>query len=150
MGFATGTEISTRVAEPFRFGGQGPHYDQPQIHPDKNVPLPQSSPPTGFDYLALAARATNDAVRDWTVSSGALAWPQGLATLFGYTQLEGALDVTFWRQRIHPADRTRIATSLRDALGGQGDHWSAEYRFRCADGTYLQILERACITRNDN
>ncbi|MEY2540421.1 MAG: hypothetical protein QOI22_23, partial [Verrucomicrobiota bacterium] len=32
----------------------------------------------------IIARATNDAVRDWDVKTGALVWPQGLECLLGY------------------------------------------------------------------
>ena len=40
-------------------------------------------------------------------------------------------------------------TSIADALAGDGDHWSGEYRFRRADGSYLLLLERALIVRNE-
>src|SRR3712207_7872460 len=33
--------------------------------------------PESTEYFALAARATNDAIRDWDVKSGVLSWPQG-------------------------------------------------------------------------
>ncbi|MBA2241312.1 MAG: PAS domain-containing protein [Chthoniobacterales bacterium] len=99
------------------------------------------------EYLTLAARATNDAVRDWDVKSGKLRWPQGLESLLGYATSLSTCEIDFWQHHVHPEDRPRIATSIREALSG-ADHWSGEYRFRRADGAYAQLLERATIVRN--
>src|SRR3954464_4264754 len=68
------------------------------------------------EYSALAARATNDAVRDWDVKSGRLAWPEGLTRLFGYTASIISQDIGFWQRHVHPDDRARTAASIRDAL----------------------------------
>lgn len=99
-------------------------------------------------HLALAAQATNDAVRVWTVATGALSWPQGLTELLGYTATAATDEIGFWQKKIHPQDRARAAASIRDALAAEGDHWTGEYRFRHADGSYLDLLERAHIVRD--
>ncbi len=99
------------------------------------------------EYYALAARATNDAIRDWDVKSGKLHWPQGLETLLGYTPSIISEEIGFWQRHVHPDDRARTAVSIRDALR-EGQDWSGEYRFRRADGAYVQLLERAVIVRN--
>src|SRR5216684_1235982 len=52
------------------------------------------------------------------------------------------------QEHIHPEDRARAAASIGDALAGTSEHWSGEYRFRRADGYYLQLLERALIVRD--
>src|SRR5207244_12836784 len=123
-----------------------------QMSDESKTPLSLSendSPPRD-DYSSIVARATNDAVRDWDVKSGALCWPQGLDSLFGYDGSSTESDIGFWRKNIHPGDRARIASSIHDALAGISDHWSAEYRFRRADGTYINVLERSLISRAAN
>lgn len=100
------------------------------------------------EYSALVARATNDAVRDWDVTTGRLSWPQGLNTLLGYEAEEIAPEIKFWQEKIHPDDRLRIDSNIRDALA-HAERWAGEYRFRRADGLYLVILERACIVRDE-
>ena len=107
----------------------------------------QSSSPSGAEHLALAARATNDAVRDWDVESGALSWPQGLETLLGFNPADVSQEIGFWQKQIHPEDRARTVASIREALA-QAEHWSGEYRFRRADGVYIHLLERAVIIRD--
>jgi len=115
-----------------------------------HTPLPSHSPPRD-DYFAIVARATNDAVRDWDVKSDRLEWPQGLESLAGYdTSSVQCNDIGFWQKNLHPGDRARVACSLRDALTSSSDHWSGEYRFRRADGTYINVLERALILRGEN
>lgn len=108
----------------------------------------ESGPTESAQYLALAARATNDALRDWNVKSGELSWPYGLETLLGHTDSAIAREIGFWQRHIHPDDRARTAAGIRDALA-TGEHWTGEYRFRRADGIYLQLLERALIVRNE-
>src|SRR5437660_3084708 len=99
------------------------------------------------DYFSIVARATNDAVRDWNLKNGTLVWPQGLESLLGY-DVSASGNIGFWQQNLHPGDRSRIGASIHNALVGSDDHWSGEYRFRRADGAYINILERALILRN--
>ena len=110
--------------------------------------LPESGAAESPEYSAIVARATNDAVRDWNVKTGKLSWPQGFGTLFGFDDSSSAGEIGFWQKRIHPEDRARTAASIRDALAAKTDHWTGEYRFSCADGSYLDLLERALIVRD--
>src|SRR5438270_6727781 len=110
--------------------------------------LPESHSPPRDDYFAIVARATNDAVRDWDVKSDRLLWPQGLESLLGYEASSAECnDIGFWQKNLHPGDRARVASSIRDALAKSSDHWSGEYRFLRTDGTYINVLERALILR---
>lgn len=100
-------------------------------------------------HFELVGQATNDAVRDWDVKTGALSWPQGLKTLLGYDSSTATGEIAFWQKHVHPQDRTRIARSIRDALASAATHWTGEYRFRHVDGSYLDLLERALIVRDN-
>src|SRR5450432_883026 len=101
-------------------------------------------------YLAHVARATNDAIRDWNIANGSLFWPQGLESLFGYEDPIRQNDLSFWHQRVHPADRSRLSAAIQEALTSPNETWSGEYRFRKHDGEYLHILERAFISRDSS
>ena len=102
----------------------------------------------GDGYLAHVARATNDAIRDWNLADGTLAWPQGLESLFGYDEPLHQSDLSFWHQKVHPADRSRLSAAIQEAVTSTHQTWSGEYRFRKQDGEYLHILERAVISRD--
>jgi PAS domain S-box-containing protein len=150
MGLATGNHTIKRVAQSRERDGAGATHVYSGIHRDPNHALLESHSSQGHDYLQIVARATNDAVRDWDIIGGTLSWPQGLENLLGYSHPNNALDFRFWQEGVHPADRTRVATSMGEAIAATTDHWSGEYRFRRADGEYLQLLERAVITRDSS
>jgi PAS domain S-box-containing protein len=59
------------------------------------------------------------------------------------------VDIHWRMDRIHPEDRQRVAAGIDAAIDGDaGDGWSAEYRFRVADGSYGVFLDRAYLVRN--
>jgi two-component system, cell cycle sensor histidine kinase and response regulator CckA len=132
--------------------------ESPQNHYRGEKKSPHQSHETSSDlsrgpdeipqHFALAAQATNDAVRVWTLETGALSWPQGLDTLLGYTASPVTREIGFWQKQLHPQDRARAAGSIGDAVAGDADHWTGEYRFRHMDGSYLDLLERAVLVRN--
>ena len=149
MGFEEG-EKTTTAALPSPVVDRLVATHLPQISDDNKTVriLSENVSTPGDNYLALVTGATNDAVRDWNVKSGALAWPQGLQSLLGYENSSRDCDkISFWVKNVYPGDRSRIATSIQEALESSANHWSGEYRFRCADGNHLNILERAIILR---
>ena len=140
----TGTPIQSPSLDQFIVG-------QPQTFSHENqTAVPKRDSPSRSDYFAFVARATNDAIRDWDVKTGALSWPQGLQSLFGYDPASTGGNIGFWQKNLHPGDRARVAASIDQALAGRDDRWSGEYRFRRADGTDLNILERALVLRDAN
>src|SRR6266404_7624242 len=81
--------------------------------------LSQNDSPARDDYFAFVTRATNDAVRDWDVKSGALSWPQGLQSLLGYENSSAECNnIGFWQKNLYPGDRLRVGSSIHDALIG--------------------------------
>jgi len=108
----------------------------------------EGRPSQGAEHFAIVARATNDAVRDWNVKTGALSWPQGLESLLGYDGSVASGDINFWQKQIHPQDRVRTNRRILAALSANDTHWTGEYRFRRVDGSYVDLLERALIVRD--
>ena len=125
-------------------------FRHPQKTHETHDDLSESGAAPGAEHFAIVARATNDAVRDWNVKTGALDWPQCLDTLLGYNASTAAEGIGFWQKQVHPQDRARTAASIRDALAGNGDHWTGEYRFHHSDGSYRDLLERALIIRDSS
>jgi PAS domain S-box-containing protein len=148
MRLATKLQVSGDFIETPPIGQPIPTQPHLKLHENDHRPAENGSPES-TEHFALAARATNDAIRDWDVKSGALAWPQGLETLLGYAPGAAPRDISFWQKNIHADDCARTASSIREALA-DGDRWCGEYRFRRADGAYAQLLERAVITRDEN
>ncbi|RVU17219.1 sensor histidine kinase [Methylobacterium oryzihabitans] len=96
----------------------------------------------------LLSRATSDAIRDWDLAGGHVAWNEALGTAYGYRPDAVAPTAAWWIAQIHPGDRTRVEASLREAIEGGGEFWSDEYRFRRADGSYADVLDRGSVIRD--
>ena len=93
----------------------------------------------------LAALATSDAIWDWRLADGHVVWNEALGTLFGHDRLESTAQ--WWLDHIHPDDRVRVGDSIHAVIDHAGQAWSAEYRFRRADGGYADILDRGTVLR---
>jgi len=98
----------------------------------------------------LAARATNDAIWDWDFATNHVLWNEALHKAHGYAP--DAVEPTgdWWIAHLHPDDRARIDASIHAVIDGTGTAWSGEYRFRRADGTYADILDRGYVIRDGN
>src|SRR6266404_8238144 len=150
MRLATGDQITEQLGQSTAHEQSIAPQQQHLIHENEAPSFSESHPSESPEYPSLLARATNDAVRDLDLKTGRLSWPQGLQTLLGYQPSDARNEIAFWQNQIHPEDRAPTAGAIRAALNGPTNHWSGEYRFRCADGNYVHLLERALIIRDDN
>ncbi|MEP0545306.1 MAG: PAS domain S-box protein [Rhodothermales bacterium] len=97
----------------------------------------------------LAARATNDAIWDWDLTTDEVKWNPAVADLFGWTDAVDGTDAAWWKEHIHPEDRERVVVAIHDVIEGGGETWRSEYRFRRADGTYADVYDRGYMERDD-
>ncbi len=98
----------------------------------------------------LVARASREAIWDWNLVTDELEWNDALEGLFGYPLDEVARTARWWQQRIHPDDRERMLSSIRDAIESDAEFWNADYRFQRADGEYAQVIDRGLIARDES
>jgi PAS domain S-box-containing protein len=96
----------------------------------------------------LAAQATNDAIWDWDLNTDDILWNEAVQTLFGYRPEDVPAVGSWWKEHIHPDDQVATIASIEAAIAGAGSHWTAEYRFRRADGSYAYVVDRGSIIRN--
>jgi PAS domain S-box-containing protein len=100
------------------------------------------------ERFEIVARATNEAIWDWDLNTSAVRWNEGYQTLFGYSPAETDPTTDSWTKFIHPEDVNRVRQSIHQVVEGPDHIWSDEYRFRCRDGTYLEILDRGYLVRD--
>ena len=96
----------------------------------------------------LAVKATSDAVWDWDLTADRITWNEALQQAYGYTATATETNSDWCFARIHPQDRPRVEASIRAVIDGTSTDWSAEYRFRCEDGSYAEVLDRGHLMRN--
>ena len=100
------------------------------------------------ERFQIVARATNDAVWDWDLASNKIWWNESVYTLFGYTPEEVQGDARWWSEHLHPHDKQRVISNNRAVIESGEQFWTNEYRFRRADGSYADILDRGYIVHN--
>ncbi|VVP69164.1 Sensor histidine kinase RcsC [Pseudomonas fluorescens] len=96
----------------------------------------------------LAAKATNDAIWDWDLSSNQVLWNDALGEAYGHRLADADLSGDWWIANIHPEDRERIFTSIHAVIDGDGTAWTDGYRFRRWDGSYAEVLDRGHVIRD--
>lgn len=98
----------------------------------------------------LAAKATSDAIWVWRHVDDTVEWGEGICTRLGYEEARTGTSLSWWSDRVHPADRQGVLESLTAALEGPSNVWSGEYRFLKGDGTYADIHSQGHIVRDEN
>ena len=104
-------------------------------------------------HFQLAAKAAQDLMWDWDLVTGELVWA---GTTEAYFQLSPdrlaelkTSPYQLWAERVHPDDVGAAEAAARAAIAAGAESWQHEYRFRRADGSYADILERAFIARDE-
>jgi len=98
-----------------------------------------------FEYVV---RATNDAIWDVDLTTNELWCGERFYTTFGFKPHEIEFTAAWWLDRVHPDDRERVSRNMNAAVESGDEHWSSEYRFRRADGSYANVYDRGYILRD--
>ena len=96
----------------------------------------------------LASRATSDAIWDWDLVTNGLVWNDAVEVLFGYGKDELGPTAQWWIDRVHTEDADRVKRSIFAVIDGGGRGWKDEYRFRRADGSWAEVLDRGFVMRD--
>ncbi|PRX49808.1 PAS domain-containing protein [Salegentibacter salegens] len=95
-------------------------------------------------------KATSDAIWDYDVVEGKLFWGAGFETIFNYNLKEFKPNLSTWYNKIHPDDQGKIVNSFQRFLEGEDSIWEEEYRYRNAQGDYLDVFDRGFVVRDKN
>jgi two-component system, cell cycle sensor histidine kinase and response regulator CckA len=90
---------------------------------------------------------------DWDLGSGEIVWAGTTEPYFQVSpdrMAEPSVgQYRVWADRVHPDDLSATEAASRAAIARGAESWQHEYRFRRADGSYADILERAFIARDE-
>ncbi len=98
----------------------------------------------------LTLEGTGDGIFDWDIPSGEVFMSTQLKADLGYSDSEMDNHFEAWRSLLHPDDLEEVLTTVQNHLEGKTPKYSAEYRLRCADGSYKWILARGIAQRDEN
>jgi len=98
-------------------------------------------------YRMIGA-ATRDLLYDWDLLRNTVEWNHAICDEYGYPEeiLESAFD--FWYAHTHPEDRARVSAALDQLLRGPESRREITYRFRRADGSYAEVVDRGYVLRD--
>ena len=93
----------------------------------------------------ILARATSDTIWDWDIINNKILYNDGITQMFGYDVLKVKTATEWWKEKLHSDDFKRVHESLEDIFENHAERLQLTYRFRCADGSYKYIFDRAFI-----
>ena len=96
-----------------------------------------------FEY---ATQATRDVIWDWDIKQNKIQRFGGYNILFGHEMMDDLME--FNTHNIHPEDADAVAQSWQHALNEGASRWQNEFRYRCADGSYKNVIDQAYIIRD--
>ena len=101
------------------------------------------------ERLKLVTRVSTDAIYDVDVAAGTLWWGDSFYTRFGHPRDTGEETVAGWESLVHPDDLARVSAGVAHALEGHAHEWEDTYRFKRHDGTFLEVVDRGVIVRDE-
>ncbi|GAA5522635.1 PAS domain S-box protein [Aliifodinibius salicampi] len=101
------------------------------------------------DRYEKVSKATSDTIWDWDLKKDINRYNSNIYNMFGYEKREVEKVSEWWRDKIHPEDRTEVFKQIDDALAGNTERLQMEYRFQCADGSYKYIYDRAFVVMDE-
>lgn len=98
--------------------------------------------------LRVAVEASNIGLWDWDLNRNEVRtlniWGQ-----LGYAGGEVADGFDAWRDHLHPDDRERAVSEVRDYLAHPNGGYEAQFRMRHKDGGYRDILAKGSLLRDE-
>ncbi len=112
----------------------------------------KAAPVGGADRLLLAMDACSDGLWDWDATTGKVYYSQNYLSMLGHTPETYPAELDSWVRSVHPDDYEKtVNMQMRVAASpAEGDAFSCTYRIRRADGSWLWVLGRGCVTSRDS
>lgn len=104
---------------------------------------------TDRDRLRSMLEATADGMWEWDVPTGEVLFSPTCFTMLGYEPDGWPHACQTWSRLLHPDDRPRAETAVREHLEGKRERIELEFRLRCKDGRWKWILGRGKVIRRD-
>lgn len=95
-------------------------------------------------------KATQDIIWEWDFASGEGLWGENLVSTFGYAAEDLHFKENGLHQFVHPEDRERVMNNFIYHIENNLENLQDEYRFKCADGTYKDVLNRSFLLLDEN
>lgn len=97
--------------------------------------------------LLNIVEGTNVGTWVWHVQTGELHLDERWAAMVGHDlQMLGHLNISTWRDRIHPDDWPVVAAAVKRHFSGESRYFECEHRMRHSDGRWIWVLDRGKVS----
>lgn len=97
----------------------------------------------------LASLASNDIILDISLVHDRIDWGGAAETIFGYDVIVNGTSRRWWIERVHPRDRGAMLAQFKAMDDSTVTLRSQEFRFRAADRSWLNLIARGYVVRDD-
>jgi PAS domain S-box-containing protein len=99
------------------------------------------------EMLTLYSRATNEVLWDRNLLTNEVWWNENLQHVYGHSSKK--VPYQWWVDQLHPDDQQEMRAKVKNAIESGQTFLVHEYRFRCADGSYANVLDRGYLVFNE-
>ncbi len=97
----------------------------------------------------MAEEAGNVGIWDWDVVNGLTYWSETMWSFYGEKPGDVNPDEKYWSSHLHPNDRERVKSHLRNIVESNDEYFRDEFRIVRHDGTIRWMEAKARISRDD-
>jgi len=98
----------------------------------------------------ILSQATSDTIWDWDIVNNTMLYNEGITKMFGYHASEVENVVDWWNEKLYPDDFKKVTELVEEVFEKGLQKFQLTYRFRCADGSYKYIFDRAYVMFDEN
>ena len=98
----------------------------------------------------ILSQATSDTIWDWDIVHNTMLYNEGITKTFGYQASEVPNVVDWWNEKLYPDDFKKVTDMVEEVFEKGLEKFQLTYRFRCADGSYRYVFDRAYVMFDEN
>jgi diguanylate cyclase (GGDEF)-like protein/PAS domain S-box-containing protein len=97
----------------------------------------------------FALEGAGDGVWDWNPKTDEAMYSIRWKQMIGYAEHDFPDNGAAWVDHLHPDDKDRVLSAVRDYFAGNQPFYVVEFRMRCKDGSWKWILARGKLVSRD-
>lgn len=105
---------------------------------------------SAIERYEILSQATSDTIWDWDIVHNTMLYNDGISKTFGYQTNEVSNVVDWWNEKLHPDDFKKVTELVEEVYEKGLQKFQLTYRFRCADGSYKYVFDRAYVMFDEN
>ncbi len=116
---------------------------------DRAVDRWQKAVAESEERCKFALEGARDGVWDWNPQTDEALFSKRWEEMLGYAEHKFPGTGAAWVEHLHPDDKDRVLSAIRQYFADEQPFYTTEFRMRCKDGSWKWILSRGMLIRRD-